>query len=1256
MSTGVIRISAALFALALLVGVFGLNTQPTQAILEVGVDSNWASVPSARAFSYYTLTFAHVVADIDGQGIGTDDGDQDPVEDLPAVSGDRDRHTLTRSTRTIQMASGGAEDGTTLVDSNIEIAAIGDEGFVLGSALTAALALPAGEDQSGDADAQALFDAREEALDAERPMAMGNNLMGLAEDSYVDDWVEVLTGPAAGMVGLITGYNTDGTLTFDSARGLHPTAQIMDGDMYRIVEENPTRTVMVEIYNEHTADNPIADPLEISVQNSSVGGTQPAFTYSWTDQLTVGTEASGTGDDAVAKAPAIFKFDLMPQNSFTTRMLEVDVSISGDDVTVTGVDDDADRDLNEPNDYWKGRTLTGSTTTTDEPPVTTTETRLIVASGNNSLTISHAFGVTYDDYWINIEEVPAYEDQTVSFQYGIFRRNVTTDKISPIVSSVSPGKGAVVQDGDILFEADVIDVSSGYSSDEDSIDNVSQIANGKIALEILGNIIPGDDITWTKISDGWRLSYENSFGTPGQTVNLKWRIIARDKAGAQYIEDRTTSTTLITVDGKDPEFKANNSQRSYNEKDYPNFDRQLLQSRTGDNWRAANAADERWRMGGMGSHDPPVRVKSENRKGVLVLFDEEGGLDVSTVDATDFSVDGVTPTSVTVVDAFEDSQKDPSSSRRRPQEVFLVMPSNLPSDGKDADDNRLEVTLSGTIRDVAGNNARSDTIVLVDGIPPRITVVIDDADQFDQEEITVNVSVDETLLQAPTLTVRQSTSTSLVDGENVSADSATPIMDNTASQAYAADIDITDGATVPVANQASLINIVVNAIDVASNEEEAGDDDDWTEANAYTFELDPELNNGMAPGVTVAGSKIFDGELLDSTGAATGDDAEIEVVDPLLITIDFGRECADDRVNNGPGCDGGGEAKEYAGDTHKTIELSGVDVDVDLADGNSASPDPTISTSDNIVYTLSIRNPPVGDYTISFRAADEAGNVSLTSGAAIAETLESEFTVKAAVPTELALTTGWNLISLPFQPANPGINSVLPPDHPATLVMSYDNASGLWLVSRRDADTGMFVGDVGQMVATTAYFIFSESLQPIKLIRPSLATASAAPAIPGEIAVKVGWNLLPVLTLESPLPGDPPGSGAVSADDYLGALRTEQGLAGWRRAMLWNTSTQQWDAVQPNTTVTRGVGDTNPCTGEALDATDVTNGEEPCQAKQDHNGFNFRNTTVAAVTDEDAAPMQVFDGNDTVVMEEHLPLGAGIWVWSLVDGQIFPVA
>ena len=62
--------------------------------------------------------------------------------------------------------------------------------------------------------------------------------------------MEILTGPAAGQVGLIIKYSDDGTLTFDPADGLHPDVAIATGDRYRIVEQNPTRTVELEILDD----------------------------------------------------------------------------------------------------------------------------------------------------------------------------------------------------------------------------------------------------------------------------------------------------------------------------------------------------------------------------------------------------------------------------------------------------------------------------------------------------------------------------------------------------------------------------------------------------------------------------------------------------------------------------------------------------------------------------------------------------------------------------------------------------------------------------------------------------------------------------------------------------------------------------------------------------------------------------------------------------------------------------------------------
>ena len=126
-------------------------------------------------------------------------------------------------------------------------------------------------------------------------------------------------------------------------------------------------------------------------------------------------------------------------------------------------------------------------------------------------------------YTINIEEIAAFEDQDVTFRYGLNRRTVTTDKIGPIISNVSPAKGAVVQEGKITFQADIIDVSSGYTGDDGKIDEVRQVANGRIALEIRGGVVNGDDpgMSWTKIAEGWRMTYENDLGIPNSTDKIR---------------------------------------------------------------------------------------------------------------------------------------------------------------------------------------------------------------------------------------------------------------------------------------------------------------------------------------------------------------------------------------------------------------------------------------------------------------------------------------------------------------------------------------------------------------------------------------------------------------------------------------------------------------------------------------------------------------------------------------------------------------
>ena len=985
MSTGVIRISAALFALALLIGVAGLFTQPAQAVKRVGINSVYASVPSARS----------------GADVNSDT--TRPAVDIEGFHADG----------TTQLVNNGVLQTTGGVDVNIGTAD-DPETVTLGAVTNAStgvtmLTLADIPDDTSNA---------EETDDFATPLSSGD---------HKGDWLEVLTGPGAGKAGLIVKHEKGeaiitaavpavaadpdnqvvavaavpavtlsyGTVTFDGTDGLSlDMLDLATDTVFRIVEQNPTNTVEFAITDDDGPGNDDdGDPInsfKITVE-SEAADVSMDYTFAW------------TSTDAIRNAAGeaqVVKFELVARpGGFGVRTLEV-----------TG--------RGEPDNFWVGHSVVSG-------PEEGRVRRLITAStGSGVTTTPTEQGV---NPVIEVIQVPAFEDQRVTLRYGIYRADVDTDKIGPIISNAVPGKGAVVQDGEILFQADVIDVSSGYSDDDGDMEDTpdqkeleigtgdterrgnigqSEVQRGWIALEILGDIIAGDDpgMTWTEIDDGWRMTYRNSLGAPDVDTPIGWRIIARDQAGAQTVENHLTkSDTLlgngVLVDGANPKLVPGRQVG----------DLIRLVTRTGDNWRASASAGSRWRAGGGDRYDTKIEdtnlstkkapaTKGENRKGILVTFDEAGGLDVSTVDPSDFSVNGATPTSVTVVDVFEDTKADPDAKVRKPQEVFLTMANNLASNGKDANGDKLEVSLTGTIRDVAGNAASTGSEELADGIPPKITVVIDDADRFDQESIVVKVTVDETLNSAPKLTVRRSESTTLKtnarpklvvaddgtrslefqpkefpeidsspskydsdDNANVSSKKIDPLeMDSTGARAYEAEIDITDSATVPLKGEASLISIVVKAQDVGSNEEEVGDDDDWTQGGAFTFELDPELNNSMEPEFTVAGNQIFDGKMLGARDAASADAAEIEVVDPLLITVDFSRQCGDTAVTvndeDKAGCVDGGEAKEYHGDTHKTIELSGLGVSVRLDDGTTARPEPNVSTSDNIIYTLSISN------------------------------------------------------------------------------------------------------------------------------------------------------------------------------------------------------------------------------------------------------------------------------------------------------------
>ena len=241
--------------------------------------------------------------------------------------------------------------------------------------------------------------------------------------------------------------------------------------------------------------------------------------------------------------------------------------------------------------------------------------------------------------------------------------------------------------------------------------------------------------------------------------------------------------------------------------------------------------------------------------------------------------------------------------------------------------------------------------------------------------------------------------------------------------------------------------------------------------------------------------------------------------------------------------------------------------------------------------------------------------------------------VIAASPVDIDLQPGWNLISLPFQPANPAINSVIPNDHPIGLVMTFYGAEGVWLFSRRDAETGMFAGDVAVMTAASAYFVNTDSFVPLKLLRPPLATAAAAPAQPPAITVSKGWNLVPVSTNDTSVEG-------IDADTYFGTLG-----ATWLRALAWDSLTRSWIAVSPNGKDTEV--DPNPIAGRTFTpaSEDPVVEESTSEALSDDDRCGRTHTNDAVATSQNA---------NALTVGAQVCVGEGLWLWVTEDGTLIP--
>ena len=248
--------------------------------------------------------------------------------------------------------------------------------------------------------------------------------------------------------------------------------------------------------------------------------------------------------------------------------------------------------------------------------------------------------------------------------------------------------------------------------------------------------------------------------------------------------------------------------------------------------------------------------------------------------------------------------------------------------------------------------------------------------------------------------------------------------------------------------------------------------------------------------------------------------------------------------------------------------------------------------------------------------------------------------VAPGAPFAIALAYGWNLISLPFMPANPAINAVIPLGHPVDIVMAFARVDRIWLVSRRDARTGWFSGDVNAMTPSTAYFVRTRSVQPLTVSCPPLTTHDQPPAPPLDLQVVKGWNLVTVVSLDvHTLYG-------IAACEYFGDLRIGE-YPGWAKALAFEPLTRRWEAIAPGDVLTVGVSETNPCTSLPVEKEAVEAGTEQCQAGRYVERSPGGSGTAADVDGE-------FDGRDRVTLRAAVLVGKGYWLYANRDGVIIP--
>ena len=833
----------------------------------------------------------------------------------------------------------------------------------------------------------------------------------------------------------------------------------------------------------------------------------------------------------------------------------------------------------------------------------------------------------------NVARLKVDEEDEIEIEFGNLRGSIEIENEDPEISNFAPEHEAAFDDPDVDYTFRVMDDNSGLPEAEDlpdvdgddaytpvvaliskeqceTVENVTSTGKARIVeleknnyevvedtegmLDGKSLYCRGDEQDGEFDAKGTGYGFapirdDRDFDKVDDGYDVKTTIVL-DENKTYYVTfiacDNAGNCTFYDPDGNDDAVELAEITVDIDEPDF-------VEARTGLTW------------------DSTDNEYDDNKSFIQVIFNDLTNLNVATVEIDDFVVEGHTVKDVHIFENPDDDDVDwgggpneryasPGNENLRDIHRYRDLENAVFVELEDellADETPDVAIVPNGVEDKAGNEQDDGDNEADDWISPTFTIVSmvstletsqSEVLAGDDDEVTVVVTSDERLdATRPTVTVTY-----------VNAPAGSVITKGTET----CDDGTTDGGTRdrgeivlnendPCGGSRAAGGTLNNSVEKVSNTEWIVTITEPKDTGYYNFRISgkdrsPQNNpgsEGVSPGaivsdffdadgdVNVDDAIFFEGDInlpkpeVRVSGVGVQDnEADVEFRSPLFVELDFAAKhsttCSSNADTDERMANCMNENSEYAEDNFDDVVVTSFVLDgVDITD--------SVKTTDNQSFLVSLESISIGDHTAEVQAVDQAGNV-------FEDTLEIDFEVNDRDPFEKRLSPGWNLVSLPGEPADSSIAAVFGPGVEVRTVYSYDPViPGGWQVAVRETLDSDWQGDLTEINGQHGYWVLSDAIQDWEVSIPRLAGGAAGtgtPIQPPVIPLYAGWNLIPVTDIS----GNGEGGQTINADVYLQSLDDGVDLA---RVLGFDTISNQWETVldpdmQMNNTLTIGSG------------------------------------------------------------------------------------